>query len=151
MSCIFLLPHLIIAQGGGDLTIDRIFSGEFQMESFGPAKWLGEGEAYTTLEPSASTENGRDIIRYSCEDNSRSVLVAAERLITEGSEDPMYIANYSWSNDGSKLLLFTNTRRVWRANTRGDYYVYDMKSQRSQKTGRRAGRFLPDVCQVFSR
>ena len=133
--CALLLPHLIIAQGEGSLTIDRIFSGEFQMESFGPAKWLGEGEAYTTLESSASAENGRDIIQYSCKDNTRSVLVAAEKLIEEGSEDPMYIANYSWSNDGTKLLVFTNTRRVWRANTKGDYYVFDMKANRLKKLG----------------
>ena len=28
--------------------------------------------------------------------------------------------------DGRRLLIFTNTRKVWRQNTRGDYWVLDV-------------------------
>jgi dipeptidyl-peptidase-4 len=35
----------------------------------------------------------------------------------------MAIEEYAWSPDKSKLLLFTNTRKVWRTNARGDYWV----------------------------
>ncbi len=34
--------------------------------------------------------------------------------------------DYTWSADGKKLLIFTNTRKVWRKNTRGDYWVLDV-------------------------
>ncbi len=39
------------------LTLNRIFSSrEFRSESFGPARWIEDGRAYTTLEPSATTK-----------------------------------------------------------------------------------------------
>ena len=42
------------------LTVQRIFgSREFQGESFGPARWLGDGSAYITLE-ATSGGTGRD-------------------------------------------------------------------------------------------
>jgi dipeptidyl-peptidase-4 len=43
------------------LTLDRIFSSrEFRSESFGPARWIDDGRAYTTLEPSATDKDARD-------------------------------------------------------------------------------------------
>jgi dipeptidyl-peptidase-4 len=47
----------------------------------------------------------------------------------------MGIDNYEWSQDQQRLLIFTNTRKVWRRNTRGDYWVLDMKSWEPQKLG----------------
>jgi len=44
--------------------------------------------------------------------------------------------NYSFSADGSKLLLFTNSARVWRYNTRGDYWVLDRKSGAWKQVGK---------------
>ena len=39
------------------LTLARMYgSGEFASQPFGPARWLGDGAAYTTLEPG---ERGR--------------------------------------------------------------------------------------------
>ena len=38
------------------------------------------------------------------------------------------MADYSWSEDDTKLLIFTNTLKVWRTNTRGDYYFIDVFS-----------------------
>ncbi|MBE9481543.1 MAG: hypothetical protein IMY69_07605, partial [Bacteroidetes bacterium] len=56
------------------LTIDRIFqSGEFRMERFGPYKWLGEGDYYTTLESSDSISGARDIIRYNSKTSERDI------------------------------------------------------------------------------
>ncbi|HEX3865852.1 MAG TPA: DPP IV N-terminal domain-containing protein, partial [Gemmatimonadaceae bacterium] len=40
--------------------------------------------------------------------------------------DPIDIEDYSWSPDHTKLLISTKTARVWRANTRGDYWVLDL-------------------------
>jgi len=111
------------------LTLDRIFnSGEFRQERFGPYQWLGEGDFYTTLERSDSIEKARDIIQYNSKNGEKTVLVEAWKLIPEGEDIPLRIASYSWSNDLSRLLIFTNTKRVWRSNTRGDYWVYDLRT-----------------------
>ena len=123
------------------LTIERIFdSRDFATARFGPARWLENGNAYTTV------ENGRkDIVRYSTATGERKVLVSA----------PFAISDYEWSSDGNRVLLFTNTRRVWRYDTRGDYWVLDRSSGKLKKLGGDApeaslmfARFSPDGSRV---
>ncbi len=119
-----------------DLTLEKIFSkGEFQTKGFGPIRWLEDGSGYTALESSESTE-GKDIIKYNPESNERTVLVKAISFIPEGENQPLDIKDYSWSKDKGKLLIFTNTRRVWRYHTRGDFWVLDLKSGKLQKLGK---------------
>ena len=119
-----------------DLTLEKIFSkGEFQTKGFGPIRWLEDGSGYTALESSESTE-GNDIIKYNPESNERTVLVKAISFIPEGENQPLDIKDYSWSKDKGKLLIFTNTRRVWRYHTRGDFWVLDLKSGKLQKLGK---------------
>ncbi len=109
------------------LTLKRIFSSdEFKTEKFGPVRWLEDGTGYTTLEDSNSRESGKDIVRYDPESETPEVLVSAEHLIPPGQSRPLDINDYSWSADGNKLLIFTNTKRLWRENTRGDYWILDL-------------------------
>ncbi|MEJ2582641.1 MAG: S9 family peptidase, partial [Acidobacteriota bacterium] len=47
------------------LNLNRIFEeGEFDVERFGPARWMKNGSGYTTLEPSPDIEDAQDIVRY---------------------------------------------------------------------------------------
>ena len=118
------------------LTLDRIFvSREFTPERFGPARWMKDGKSYTTVEDSAAVKEGRDIVRYSAETGGRKVLIPASRLIPPGQTKSLPIDNYEWSADGKRMLLFTNSQRVWRQNTRGDYWVLDLASGALQKLG----------------
>ena len=136
-----LLPDLVVSdpQQDGDsgiLTIDRIFnSDEFSPQRFGPARWIDNGAGYTTLERSDSPEGGRDIVRYDTKSGKRTILVSAQKLVPPGSSEPLQIANYNWSPDGNLLLIFTNTKRVWRQNTRGDYWVVNLKTLELKKLG----------------
>src|SRR5690242_17225747 len=100
------------------LTLDRIFnSSEFTAERFGPARWHGEG-GYTTLEPSAGAGGGRndarDIIRYDAATGKRSVLISSTQLIPKGESKPLPVDDYLWSADGNRLLIYTNSQKVWR-------------------------------------
>ena len=64
------------------LTLDRIFAArDFAAERFGPARWMADGESYTTLEPSADAKAGRDLVLYWAESGKREVLVSAARLV----------------------------------------------------------------------
>jgi dipeptidyl-peptidase-4 len=117
------------------LTLDRIITAnEFRTESFGPARWLKDGSGYTTLDR-AEAGKGRDLVKVNPADGRREVLVAASRLKPEGTKEPLSIDDYAWSDDGGSLLIFTNTRRVWRLNTRGDYWVFRLKDGRLSKVG----------------
>jgi dipeptidyl-peptidase-4 len=118
------------------LTVDRIFaSPEFRSGTFGPLAWLADGISYTTLEPPASGRPGRDIVRFDAETGLRTILVPAARLIPAGDSTPLDIEDYGWSADGRKLLVFTNSRQVWRTNTRGDYWVLDLAGWTLKKLG----------------
>ena len=90
---------------------------------------LGSGDYYTVLERSDSVKGGRDIVKYNTKSGKSEILINAQSFIPDGEEKPLRISDYSWSDDMSKLLIFTNTRRVWRSNTKGDYWVYDINSQ----------------------
>lgn len=127
------------------LTVDRIYnSREFASQRFGPARWLKDGASYTTLEDSKDVQGGRDIVVYSAETGKREVLVSASKLIPPppAGPNPLAIENYEWSADGKKLMIFTNSKRVWRQNTRGDYWVLDLASGALKKLG---GRFEPST------
>jgi len=110
-------------------------SSYFDTERFGPARWIEDGAAYTTLERSEATRGGRDIVRYDTKSGARSILVPAASLVPPGDSTPLRIADYTWSADAAKVMIFTNTRRVWRQNTRGDYWVLDRKASRLAQVG----------------
>jgi dipeptidyl-peptidase-4 len=81
--------------------------------------------------------------------------VPSSKLIPQGEKDPLEISDYTWSEDGKKLLIFTNTERVWRQNTRGDYWVLDLVSEKLTQIGRRFeastlmfAKFSPDGSRV---
>lgn len=118
------------------LTVERIFAGrEFAAEHFGPVRWMRDGETYTTLEPSIEAKAGRDLVLYKAESGKREVLVPAARLVPPGASEPLIIEDYSWSPDGKVLIIFTNSKRVWRQNTRGDFWTYDLATGRLRRLG----------------
>lgn len=138
------------------LTLDRLYgSTEFVSQTLGPVRWLDDGAGYTRLEPSGTVKDGRDIVRYDAETGRREVLVAAERFVPSGSSTPLAIDNYAWSPGGKLLLIFTNTQRVWRQNTRGDYWILSLGSGKLTKLGGEAkpstlmfAKFSPDGTRV---
>src|SRR4051812_29634589 len=121
--------------------IDRIYTeNAYAAPRFGPARWLPDGVAYAIVERS---EQGAEIARYDAATGARSVLATTK----------LDVDDYSWSSDGKRLLVFTNTKKVWRQNTRGDYYVIDVAGApgvEKKLGGTRAG-VVADVRQVLSR
>ena len=136
--------------------LERIFAKkEFEPKRFGPARWIENGKAYSTLEPSAALSDAKDLIRYDPVTGARRVLLAAERLRPAEGEKPPEIDDYAWSKDGRRLLLFTNTKKVWRRNTRGDYWVWDPAGGALRRIGGDAppsslmfAKFSPDATRV---
>ena len=129
------VPLQLTAQRTLSLTLDRIFaSSEFAPQRFGPARWLDDG-SYTTVELSRAVDRALEIVRYDARSGRRDVKVSATQLVPPTHTTPLLIEDYSWSADGDRLLIFTNSRRVWRQNTRGDYWALDVGSGRLQQLG----------------
>ncbi len=117
------------------LSIARIYaSREFAAQTFGRSRWVDNGAGYTTLEPGPGGK-GRDLVRYDVARGTREVLVPAANLVPEGATDPLEVEEYAWSPGQARLLVFTNSRPVWRLNTRGDYWVLDRASGRLRRLG----------------
>ena len=126
------------------LTVESLFdSTQFDAKGYGPVHWLEDGTGYTVLEDSTQTEGGKDteteggkdIVHRDPETDRRTVLVPAAKLVPDGQSKPLAVDGYQWSDDRSKLLVFTNTKRVWRRNTRGDYWVLDLSAGTLRKLG----------------
>ncbi len=155
---ILIIPCFIAAQEKSQnvLTLERIYkTNEFQQNEFGPARWLEDGSGYTTLEASQKFANVKNIIKYTPKTGERVILVNASQLIPKGRRNPLLIKNYNWSLDGKKLLIYTNSVRVWRYETRGDYWMLDIVSGKLSQLGSFAdpstmmfAKFSPDAKKV---
>ena len=116
------------------LTIDRIYnSREFRQEYGRTIQWIENGEAYVTIEKSATVKGKDELVRYTTTTQKRSIFVSAEALSTNGSF--LAIRSFTLSPDGSKVLIFNNASRVWRSYTKGDYWVYDFTSNKLKQLG----------------
>ena len=131
---LFLFTSLSFSQT--TLKLEDIYSnGTYNAERYGPARWMEDNNGYSTLENNPAL-GGQDIVRYEAISGVRSVIISADRLIPRGKSKPLQIENYEWSDDNSRLLIFTNTKKVWRYNTRGDYWVLDLKSGELTQIGK---------------
>ena len=115
------------------LSLDTIFT--YQPTSPGWFEWQSDSSGYLMLERSASSKNAPEIVRHDAVTGAKTVLVSAQKLTPPGASSPLVIEQFDLSPDGQRLLIFTNSERVWRSNTRGDYWMVDLKSGKLQKLG----------------
>lgn len=137
------------------LTLPDIFkNGVYSQNRFGPIRWMKDGQGYSSIEKSERL-SGDNIVRYDALSGERSILISADELVPAEHSDPLPIADYHWSEDNSKLLIFTNTRKVWRYHTRGDYWVLDLETRKLSQLGKEVpattlmfAKFSPDGSRV---
>jgi dipeptidyl-peptidase 4 len=55
--------------------------------------------------------------------------------------------NVVWNATSDKILIYTNSSRVWRGNTKGDYWYFDL----SDGKGRQIGKGLPSSSLMFAK
>jgi dipeptidyl-peptidase-4 len=137
------------------LSLRRIFETHEFASEHASVRWLDATHGYTSLESSKRPSGGHDIVRHDPKTGATEALVAAEELIPAGRSAPLTIDDYAFSADKSRLLIFTNSQRVWRTNTRGDYWVLDRSSHELSQLARDAPRaslsyakFAPDGLRV---
>jgi dipeptidyl-peptidase-4 len=135
------------------LTVESVLSG-FRTRSLGPIQWQANGSGYLALEPSANREI-TEIVRYDATTGERSILVPAAKLTPSSASTALRLEDFQLSQDEQKILLFTNSARVWRSNTRGDFWIFDLKTSTLKKLGGDArpsslmfAKFSPDGTRV---
>lgn len=147
VACCFLAGSLT-AQGvqAPPLTVHAIWgSREFSSELV-DVSWMKDGQAYTVIEADAS--GSTDLYRVDAVTGAKALVVRGGDLVPPGGK-PIAIEEYRFSADGSKLLIFTNSARVWRQNTKGTFFVWDLVRRRLAPVSAKPGyqqfaKFSPD-------
>lgn len=123
---LFLLCFIVIAAGASA-----------QSSSI---KWAKDGSSYYRIE-------GGQVVKYTLPANTKEVFLSKEQVTPTGQAKPLQLSGYTISDDGSKVLLFTNTKKVWRLNTRGDYWLLD----RTKGTLKQIGKSRPASSLMFAK
>ena len=90
-------------------------------------KWTKDGNG--------SYENDKNnIVKINFKTGAQTVLVSTDDLKINNSK--LTVADFEVSNNDQSVLIFTNTARVWRYNTRGDYWYYHIPAKRLVQIGK---------------
>ncbi len=106
-----------------------LFSQQAVKGQFAKTHWATDGYQYYRVQ-------GTQIVELDTRDSAKKTVVVTTEMITPPGQQALSIANFFISDDGSKVLIFTNTKRVWRYNTRGDYWVYDLTAKTLKQLGK---------------
>lgn len=116
-----------------------------QMERVASMNWMQDGQHYQSME--RSNDGTSNIVAVSVKDNSKEVILDGSLLKDPQTGKSIQVSSYQMSQDNSKTLIYTNTKRVWRQNTRGDYWVLDNKSGKFFQLGKG----LPESSLMFAK
>lgn len=123
------------------LTLDSIFTdNQYEEAKMEPFHWSKKGAYYFALEPLGKDKDGKDIpgkdlVRHDVATGLQTVIATAKTLTAPGEKKPLSVDSFEFSKDESQVLLFANTRKVWRKNTRGDYWVLNVATGALRKLG----------------
>lgn len=137
--------NLCIAQKS--LNLEEVFSGKLiQTKGIGAMNWLKDGERYSRLEQNKK-DGGMDVVAYRAKDNAREVIIPSSMFIDKSTGKRIGLGRISWSDDNEKVLIYNNTKRVWRYDTRGDYWVLSLHDG----SLRQLGKGLPESSMMFAK
>ena len=91
--------------------------------------WTSDGTAYLEV-------NNGNIVRNELPSNKQTVVVTQAQLTPKGAAKPLSFSIYEFSPDYKSLLIVTNTAKVWRYNTRGDYWILNIPSNQLFQLGK---------------
>ena len=144
-----------LEQANTQLTLSSIYQDKvFQSEKIGQIRWLKDGSGYLAIETPKDTvdddsENqAKEIVQYDSATLKRTVLVSTKQLTPANAEQALNIDDYVFSDDRSKLLIYTNSKKVWRSNSRGDYWLFNFSTKKLEQLG---GQNVPDSQLMFAK
>ncbi len=91
--------------------------------------WSEDGNAYYKMEDGS-------ILEYKLPDFSKEIIVAKKDLIPAGENNALKIRYFFFSPDHKKVLIYTNSKKVWRYDTKGDYWVLDLQNHSLKQLGK---------------
>jgi dipeptidyl-peptidase 4 len=102
--------------------------------------WSKDGNSYFAVEDN-------EIVKYDLPAFTKIVILNRTKLTPANQTTPIVIRSFKFSDDGKKLLIYTNAKRVWRYDTRGDYWIVNV----SNGTLRQIGTSFPASSLMFAK
>jgi dipeptidyl-peptidase-4 len=109
----------------------------------GPIRWAADGNSYFRIESG-------EVVRYTLPSNTKSVFISKADVTVPGQSKSLPVRSFYFSANQQKVLIYTNSKKVWRIDSRGDYWTLDLQTKKLQKVGDRPesttmfAKFSPD-------
>lgn len=95
----------------------------------GKINWTADGNFYTRIKDG-------NIVQVNPVTDEETVIVNKAVMIDPATKSALKPQSYEFNSNYTRVLLFTNTAKVWRYNTRGDYWLYDIIAGKLTKLGK---------------
>lgn len=111
--------------------------------------WSADGNKVLEVDESGN------IAQVDALDPSNTTILVAKDLLTPQGGKALEVVRFAFADGNQKVLLNTNTKKVWRYDTKGDYWVYDLQSKSLKQIGKNKpesslmfAKFSPDAKKV---
>ncbi len=103
-------------------------------------QWSADGNSYYE-------NNQEGIVQYQMPSFTKTTIATTQQLTPKDSSQPLKVRNFFFSNDGKKLLIYTNSKKVWRYDTRGDYWILNT----ADNSLKQVGKSLPSASLMYAK
>jgi len=100
------------------------------------AQFLREGISWTKDGNGYFSKVNNEIVSTDVKTGIQKVMVSASLLTASDSTNALVVESFKFNSDNTEALVFTNSARVWRYHTRGDYWVADLANKKLTKLGK---------------
>jgi len=98
------------------------------LAQYDTAQWSADGNSFYEI-------GEKGIYEVNAKNRSDQKIFVSKAELTPPDREPLEVVRFSLSADKKKLLISTNTRKVWRYDTRGDYWVFDRNTKQLKQLG----------------
>lgn len=121
--CMLLFSAAVVSVAKSDITIKDITSGAFSPRYVSGMRALPNGECYSRI-----SADGNQIVSYYYKNNQQAqVLFDVNNTVGEHISS---FDDYILSPDGTKMLIQTKTRSIYRRSKVATYYIYSIADRR---------------------
>lgn len=141
MKKIFILCAALIlavnnAVSENMLKLKDIANGAYAAEYLSAVTPLAGGESYAMI-----SKNGKQVVKYSYKTGKQTgVLFDVNNTIGESIEG---FDNYIMSPDETKMLIQTDTKKIYRRSFTATYYIYNISDRRLERLSDKGGEQAP--------
>ena len=120
MAAMMSMPQVM---AGEQLNLKEITGGAFRGESMAAVEPLADGESYAQI-----SADGKQIVQYAFK-TGKQVDVLFDAATARGAKIDR-VDGYVMSPDGRRMLIQTNTKRIYRRSFTATFYIYTIASKK---------------------